>query len=505
MSTTSSLPVVNTAAAAAATNVAEDFFGFDTDKPSKKKVKRPDDLPQEIERMTEKECLAAITVVDEVNPGTRRSTKNEELSGVHPVAKFITYKKEIVCCEPGGAPVTKFEDCVLDIDSLSLDRVRALCRHVGVKNVSSTPKWLCRYGIAAKISVVGKFLKNPVVPTASKEGQSLNSLLRLANAVFHDDIRDRVFTVNDKKDRSDHETGNTEKAIYASLVELYNQTSCDRLLDEVLDPFEGKDDDDEDVRKDYLNTLPEYLNANPRDFIPFVDAAAAKVKVSLLFQIRKTINDLMDVSGTNDSDVMNFIDSARFKVKGAKSVPKLGMYYFYYRCEEYPGIDAKFCPLLDEWMKGSTQDPSRWVTNNRKQQKKGPDRIAAVTNAIGDLAQVFKDALAEETKLSQANILFKMMSSEITSPNTKERLKNQIIDSCTGPPTAVTVTNSKRRYSSSASSMGRDSTGNVVSVSVSRPSTVARPSTKRLQQAQNKAKATTDSLSSSSSSSDSED
>jgi hypothetical protein len=487
--------------------------------PPSKKAKRPSDLPPEIERMSAAEALSAITLVDELNPGTRKTTKDkkgvEVVEGVHPVAKYITYKKEVTHCEPGVVPVQRMEDFVLDIDSLSLERVRALCIHVGVKSVSSTPKWMCRHGIATKVLLMRGFQSNPITTTVAKENQDLNCLIRLANTMLHPEIREQFFQINDKKDRSDHESGNTEKEVYAALVELYNQSICDPHLDEVIDPFAVDDDDEEN--KHYLTTMPEFTNADPRNFIPLEDGKAAKAKITLLFQLRKAIIEAMGLSGNNESDPYLFVDAAKKRVKGGQSVHRLGIYYFYYRCEEYPGIDAKFSPVLDDWLKGNTQDPSSWATkkssnnsnnNKGKKERNKADRTTAVTNAIGDLAQVFKDVCAEETKINQTNILFKMMSSDLTSPATKERLKKQIIDSIAGPPTTVTVMNSSRRSSSSSSGRRSNSSSSVGrSFSGSAEVQKVQPARKRLQEAQSKARGGSGdaSISSSSSSSSSDE
>lgn len=62
----------------------------------------------------------------------------------------------------------------------------------------------------------------------------------------------------------------------------------------------------------------------------------------------------MTVSGTHDSDPWNFIDPAMNKIPGGRRLPKVGVLYFYRRCEEFPDVDAAFQPFLDDALKGST-------------------------------------------------------------------------------------------------------------------------------------------------------
>ena len=64
----------------------------------------------------------------------------------------------------------------------------------------------------------------------------------------------------------------------------------------------------------------------------------------------------MTRSGEHNSDPWNFVDVAMNTIPSGRQFPKVGILYFFCRCEEYPEIDAAFQTFLDESMKGSTAD-----------------------------------------------------------------------------------------------------------------------------------------------------
>ena len=62
----------------------------------------------------------------------------------------------------------------------------------------------------------------------------------------------------------------------------------------------------------------------------------------------------MTQSGTHDSDPWNFVDMAMNKIPGGRRLPKVGILYFFRRCEEFPNTDTSFQTFLDSNLKGST-------------------------------------------------------------------------------------------------------------------------------------------------------
>jgi hypothetical protein len=82
------------------------------------------------------------------------------------------------------------------------------------------------------------------------------------------------------------------------------------------------------------------------------------------------MKDNMTVSGTHNSDPWNFVDIAN-KIPGGRRLPKVGVLYFYRRCEEFPDVDAAFQTFLDDSLKGSTIEVNhRSSTDSNKQSSK---------------------------------------------------------------------------------------------------------------------------------------
>jgi hypothetical protein len=88
-----------------------------------------------------------------------------------------------------------------------------------------------------------------------------------------------------------------------------------------------------------------------------------KKRVNLLFHIRRKMKENITKLGTHDSDPWNFVDVAMNKVPGGRRLSKVGVLYFYRRCEEFPDVDSSFQTFLDHGLKGLTvHDPETELT-----------------------------------------------------------------------------------------------------------------------------------------------
>jgi hypothetical protein len=148
-------------------------------------------------------------------------------------------------------------------------------------------------------------------------------------------------------------------------------------------------------------------------------ANVLKKKIMLMFKVRRQMKENMTVSGTHDNSAYNFLDIAMNKVKGAKILSKIGMYYFYCRCEEHDDIDASFQPFLDGSIRGSTacesslsdeleEDESLKTnkssfdpkTDEKKLRKKAYESIGVMTTHA---ANMYKEMQAANEELKRNN------------------------------------------------------------------------------------------------------
>jgi hypothetical protein len=75
------------------------------------------------------------------------------------------------------------------------------------------------------------------------------------------------------------------------------------------------------------------------------------------------------VSGQHDNDAWNFVERG---MKDFTGVTKLGVWYFYLRCEANSAIDGVFQPFLDSNLKGSTEDIGDDISSVGGSAKKKP-------------------------------------------------------------------------------------------------------------------------------------
>lgn len=249
----------------------------------------------------------------------------------------------------------------VDLNKLSSDHLRQLCRNIGVKNVSTLNKFGCRKAMANHF-VYQKELVDKGLPPTSQSGRTTSNILRAINVVFSSEYFDDFLKVNDRKSRADHEGQTTNKLFWVNACATYNTirevdnlpslgisglsdseaSFCDALDEMVLLVYPTTDIHLCDLPKDQsINLL----------MVDSFETEAFRKKILLLFKVRRAMKENMTASGTHDSDPWNFVEVA---MKDTTGLTKIAMYYFYMRCEENPAIDASFEPFLDANLKGTS-------------------------------------------------------------------------------------------------------------------------------------------------------
>jgi hypothetical protein len=88
---------------------------------------------------------------------------------------------------------------------LNLCQLRRFCRQIGVRHTAACNKDACRRAIAMLIEYDDGLTQSGLHPQ-KKEALARNTLLRLINVVFSPCFIDRFLSLNDAKNRWDHET-----------------------------------------------------------------------------------------------------------------------------------------------------------------------------------------------------------------------------------------------------------------------------------------------------------
>ena len=268
-------------------------------------------------------------------------------------------------------------EIVFDLKTLTVDHLRKLCTNVGIANCRSHNKFNCRKALATYFRYQDALETNGLKPT-THASRVTGTICRAVNVVFSAEFIEDFKTVNDRKSRKDHKTQKTYKEFWIRAALAHNSCiGCDSLLVSsgpssaaaAVNSDDSQEDDDNcsaeqpaQLQQDSFCSL-----IFPPDDVYLLDLSldtdinllcvdqfeteAFRKKIMDLFKIRRKIKENMTESGTHDSDPWNFVECA---MSGISGFTKIGVYYFYQRCEENIDIDGYFQPFLDLSMRGDT-------------------------------------------------------------------------------------------------------------------------------------------------------
>jgi hypothetical protein len=131
-----------------------------------------------------------------------------------------------------------------------------------------------------------------------------------------------------------------------------------------------------------------------------------KKRFNVLFRIRQEMKENMTRSGEHNSDPWNFVDVAMNTIPSGRRFPKVGILYFFRRCEEYPEIDAAFQTFLDESMKGSTADNKMDVVsvdNESEGKKRAKTEKVKIIEALASITTIASNTYDMYKEYQQAN------------------------------------------------------------------------------------------------------
>ena len=305
-------------------------------------------LPLDIERDVKKQKRTVKPLppeLDNIGPNSLSRIhcavevyRNDDKTVEHSVAQYLE-------CEVDENEVRKIKRIDLRKD-LNLCQLRRFCRQLGIKQTASSNKDACRRAIALLIDYEKQLLQNGVHPR-STEARARNTLLRSINVVFSPCFVDRFLSLNDAKNRMDHETGQMMKNFWEDAVDCHNDfDDSDICKDVILNSSDDKD------FKTLLNN--EYIAVDLEDS-DNLTAATLQKKIMTLIKIRQVIQQNMVLSGTHSTRVLDFLDHAINKTRGGRMLNRLGVYYFFIRAEEYGDLlDSAFQPFLNDNAKGCT-------------------------------------------------------------------------------------------------------------------------------------------------------
>ena len=281
--------------------------------------------------------------------------------------KSKTYGAEFLVAQTVNVIVDD-KPVVFDLNTLTVELIRRLCKNIGVVNCGSFNKFECRKALATFLNYHDD-LHNKGLSARSAAGRLTSTIIRAVNVVFSDSFRDGFLSVNDRKVRRDHETRNTHKHFWYQAAMAFNTVAEDPSDIANVSPTKQvlENDDDGTHQKNGADEFSQLLNCdddphlshlltdrsiNLMDFDAF-ETDAFRKKILDLFKIRRCMVENMSISGTHDNEAWNFIECAMAKTRMG-GYTKVAVNYFYKQCEEIPGIDSHFQPFLDDALIGDT-------------------------------------------------------------------------------------------------------------------------------------------------------
>jgi hypothetical protein len=401
----------------------------------KARIEKP--LPEALLSGCKDRLLKEMTVGREAPP------KKSDDPTSHVVVMTVTYYEEepnpivdTIGPAAGDRPILLIgkKAVTVEVNSFSLYQVRKLCQHVGISAVSSDTKYACRRKLASFASLHQVLENSTVLETGTNLQMKLYMILRFINALFHPTCFNMMLTFNDKKDRVDHETGNTQHQFFQSVADIFNCSTMDVFMDSVLNESKLSVCDE-------LNYLAHdaVYHSNLRIFSP-IDKKKAKKWWKALWAMRKSMMEDMDRSGTHESDPWLFIDASAKKVANGKSLTKYGMYYFWMRVENHPDIENQFSPSMLGHLKGDSNDVDGLVSKSKKRKATSKEQASATMAA---LLSIQEKRMKMEERNDDRRMLLELLKLPDTSPGVRANCKKQLYDVCNvGGASGASVTSS---------------------------------------------------------------
>ena len=288
-----------------------------------KKKRVTKELPDGLSELTEVNFRKSMMFRIEADPKT-------------PGEHMVAYKWKLRSDCENEDETTQFE-----MEGLTLDQLRRLCRNVGCSFIHKCNKFQCRKALWILANHQEQRERDgKQISTASE--RTSNNIIRLTNVLFSSNFEESFLAVNDIKNRKEHETRMLPKDFWNDVADALNVVSedDDSALQLVIS------EDDLQYEELLLVDLEEY---------DLMTSDAIRKKFNMLLKVRRIMKKNMTTSGEHDNNPFNYVETA-MKKAGGTGMTKLGCYYFFVRCEANPQFDVSFAETMDPILMGSTSD-----------------------------------------------------------------------------------------------------------------------------------------------------
>ena len=268
-----------------------------------------------------------------------RDMKNMEDQELYKVARWLNVNKPVP---------RKF-----DLAKFSSKQIRKLAVNCQVRGGGNLTLFQCRRKIAMSITMGTVYDDETIAnPKTTHNERKVNTLMRIINACFNNEMKDKFIDLNDAKKRADYEAahgGNPVKDFWVQVSEFTNDTTRNEELGVVLESREGEDEHghmSEWVGNGEFNlndfTLQTYISCQQHM------SDCMKARENCLKQLR--------TSGHNSNDMYDYCVNPSFTKlrKNGTPIPAKAIYYCHLLCVKHPEIDGKFATFLSEQLKSDS-------------------------------------------------------------------------------------------------------------------------------------------------------
>jgi hypothetical protein len=306
-----------------------------------------------------------------------RDMKNMEDQELYKVARWLNVNKPV----PRKFDLAKF-------NSKQIRRLAVTCQVRGGGNLTL---FQCRRKIAMSITMGTVYddetISNPKTTTLERK---TNTLMRIINACFHSDMKDKFVDLNDSKKRAAYEAahgGNPVKDFWVQVSEFTNDSTRNDVLGVVLESREGEDE------HGHMSEWVDNGEFNLNDFT-LQTYVSCQQHMSDCMKARENCLKQLRTSGHNSNDMYDYCIHKKFTQirKNSAPVPAKAVYYCHLLSVKHPEIDGKFAAFLSEKLKS---DSAVDLTGNAGE--RSDDRSDKKNKALDTLVMTLATATTEMT------------------------------------------------------------------------------------------------------------
>jgi hypothetical protein len=359
--------------------------GLPKKKKAKQNVQEEEQLQADIEKVINSfrpEYRCKIVCEEE------RDLKNVDDKELYNVARWL--------------PINKPVPRRFDLATFNSKQIRRLALSCGVKGGGNLTLFQCRKKIAMSITMGTVYNDNTIAnPNTTAAERKVNTLMRITNACFHSDMKDKFIDLNDAKKRADYEKshgGNPVKEFWVQVSDFTNDTTRNDELGVVLESREDEDD--------HLQQFVADGAFNLNDFT-LQTHISCQQHMSDCMKARENCLKQMRLSGHHSNDLWTYCGNVKFtKLRTSSApVPAKAIYYCHVLCCKHPDIDGKFATFLSDKLKsdsdvdlsGSADQPEE-----SKSKHKAMDHLfQSITSATNEMSTFFAEKKQQQQQQQQ--------------------------------------------------------------------------------------------------------